>query len=136
LGNGVEILKKSEPIFHSQAEMDALDWLRTHSTPDDVVLCAYKTGNYVPARAGNRVLLGLDVETIHSDRKRAEVDRFFTDAEPDAWRRQLLDRYRITYVLVGPNERALGTYDPERSPDLVSVYSNDSYTIYQVEVQP
>ena len=136
LGNSVEISRRGEPIFHSQAELDALDWLRTHSTADDTVLCAYGTGNYVPARAGNRVLLGLDVETIHSDRKRAEVDRFFNSAESDAWRRQLLDRYRITYVLVGPNERALGAYDPDRSPDLVSVYRDDGYVIYQVEVQP
>jgi len=144
LGNGVEVAQRKAPIFHSGAELDALDWLRTHTAPDDTVLCAYETGNYVPARAGNRVLLGLGTETIHVERKRAEVLRFFDAAQTDAWRQELLKRYQVAYVLIGPNERALGSFNPDRASYLHVVYAasstsgghgasaDDSYTIYQV----
>jgi hypothetical protein len=136
LGNSVEVVSRRAPIFHRRAELDALDWLRTHTEPDDTVICAYETGNYVPARAGNRVLLGLGPETIYADRKRGEVKRFFDKGETDAWRQELLARYGIAYVLIGPQERALGQFDPDRAAYLERVYVNEDYAIYQVEVGP
>lgn len=135
-GNCVELMARSAPIFHARAELDALDWLRTHSEPDDTVLSAYETGNYIPARAGNRVLLGLGPETIYAARKRAEVSRFFGVAETDAWRQALLRQYGIAYVLVGPVERDLGPFDPARVSYLARVYANAEYAIYQVKVEP
>ena len=131
-GNSLKVLERSAPIYHTQHELEALDWLRAHSTPSDVVLCAYETGNYVPARARVRVVLGLGTETVHAERKRAEVRRFYDPAETDAWRRDLLARYAVTYVLVGPEERALGAYDPSRAPYLVPVYENGVYALYAV----
>jgi uncharacterized membrane protein len=134
LGNSVEVVSRRAPIFHRRAELDALDWLQASTSPDDTVLCAYETGNYVPARAGNRVLLGLGPETIHADRKRKEVGRFFDVGEADAWRRELLRQYGIVYVLVGPKERALGQFDPDDAAYLERVYVNEDYAIYQVKV--
>jgi hypothetical protein len=136
LGNSVEVAGRRSPIFHPRAELDALDWLGAHTEPDDAVLCAYETGNYVPARAGNRVLLGLGPETIYADRKRVEVSRFFDAGETDAWREALLARYGIVYVLVGPHERALGQFAPEEAPYLERVYANDVYAIYEVRISP
>ncbi|MBN1639591.1 MAG: hypothetical protein JXA09_00055 [Anaerolineae bacterium] len=132
VGNSLEVLERAPPIYHTREEDQALDWLRAHSTPHDVVLCAYETGNYVPARARVRVVLGLGTETIHAARKRAEVRRFFDAAETDAWRRELLARYRVSYVIVGPAERALGSYDASQAPYLAAVYDNGAYAVYAV----
>jgi hypothetical protein len=133
LGNSVEVAGRRPPIFHPRAELEALDWLRAHTSPGDTVLCAYDTGNYVPARAGNRVLLGLGPETIYADRKRVEVSRFFDAGETDAWREALLDQYDIAYVLVGPSERGLGQFNPDGAAYLEQVFANGSYAIYEVE---
>jgi hypothetical protein len=139
-GNSLHVAQRQPPIFHRQAEIEAMDWLRTHTAPKDTVLCAYETGNYVPARAGNRVLLGLGPETVAGERKRGEVQRFFDPTETDAWRKELLGRYQIAYVLVGPNERALGSFDADSVPYLHAVYPGSSalteneYWIYQVRL--
>jgi hypothetical protein len=136
LGNCVEVAGRKRPIFHARAELDALDWLRANTAPEDTVLCAYETGNYLPARAGNRVMLGLGTETLDAERKRTEVRRFFDAGERDAWRRDILRQYRIAYVLLGPHERSLGAFDPGDAPYLTEVYANDTYEIYRVEVEP
>jgi hypothetical protein len=135
LGNCVEVAARRAPIFHERAELDALDWLRTHTDPSDTVLCAYETGNYVPARAGNRVVLGLGPETIYAERKRVEVGRFFDVGETDAWRQAMLTRYGVAYVLVGPAERALGRFDPDGPAYLERVWANEDYTVYRVKVE-
>jgi hypothetical protein len=111
LGTCIEVLQRAPPIYHHRTELDALAWLRTHTDSEDTVLSAYETGNYVPAKAGNRVFLGLGPETIHAERKRGEVARFFDTEEVDAWRQELLREYDISYLLVGPTERALGQFD-------------------------
>jgi hypothetical protein len=137
LGNCVEVARRAPPIFHSKSELEAMDWLRAHTDPKDTVLCAYETGNYVPARAGNRVFLGLGSETVDSARKRVEVSRFFDAAATDAWRQQLLAENHIAYVLIGPNERALGTFDPKTVPYLLQVYVTDrapGYAVYRATV--
>jgi hypothetical protein len=136
LGNSVEVVGCRGPIFHAEAELQMLDWLRTHSDPEDTVLSAYETGNYVPAYAGNRVLLGLGPETIYAERKREEVRRFFDPAEDDAWRAELLRRYGIAYVIVGPAERDLGSFDPQSTSYLAQVYANETYAVYRVRIGP
>jgi hypothetical protein len=131
-GNCMTVARRAPPIYHSAAELAALDWLRANTMPQDTVLAAYQTGNYVPARAGNRVVLGLGTQTVDAEHKQAEVHRFFDAAEEDDWRKELLARYGVAYVLFGPRERALGSYDPDRTPYLIKVYDEGGYSIYQV----
>lgn len=136
LGNSAEVIGRARPIFYGQDELQMLDWLRAHSDPEDTVLSAYETGNYVPAYAGNRVLLGLGPETIYAERKRGEVHRFFDPSEDDAWRVGLLRQYDIAYVIVGPAERELGSFDPQGTSYLAQVYANKAYAVYEVRIGP
>jgi hypothetical protein len=134
-----QVLERAPPIFHPRAELAALDWLAAHSTPQDTVLSAYPTGNYLPARAGNRVVLGLGPQTVNVERKRAEVRQFYSAEATDAWRRALLDQYGVAFVWFGPHERAPGRenpalgYDPGSAPYLRAVYDRDGYAIYEVQ---
>jgi len=130
-GNCIAVARRAAPIYHPAGELAALDWLRANTTPQDTVLSAYETGNYVPARAGNRVVLGLGTQTVDADGKQVQVRRFFDASEGDDWRQELLARYGVAYVFVGPRERALGSYDPDRAPYLVKVYEEGGYALYR-----
>ena len=132
VGNSLQVANREMPIFRPRTELEALAWLEVDSTPDDVVLCGYQTGNYVPARVHVRVVLGLDTETMDAERKRAEVRRFFEVGTADAWRQELLDTYGVDYVLWGPEERRLGSFEPATAPYLKPAYANGSYAVYRV----
>jgi hypothetical protein len=137
-GNIVRVLGRTTPIYHPRAELAAMDWLAANSAPRDTVLSAFLTGNYVPARAGNRVVLGLGPQTVNAERKHAEVRQFFCAETTDAWRKALLEQYGIVYVWFGPHERdlcrqsAAQDYNPDSVPYLHPVYNQDGYTIYEV----
>jgi len=126
-GGTMAALARSEPIFHSASEVAALDWLDAHAPPDALVLSAYETGNYLPTRADVRAFLGLGPETVDLPRKRALVAEFYRSGKPD-----VLWAYGVHYVIAGPRERALGSFDLDAAPFLERVYTNDDYTIYRV----
>lgn len=131
----VKIADRSLPAFRPAGEIAAIDWLAQHANPDEVVLCAYQSGNLIPARAKLRVFLGHGPETLHNEEKREDVRRFFDLATSDEWRQKLLDQYNITWVFQGPAERVLGEWDPTTALYLLPVYQDEAYTIYQVALE-
>jgi hypothetical protein len=136
-GAVLEVSRQSAPLFHSGAEVNAADWLGAHVTPDQVVLAAYETGNYLPTRMSARVFAGHSSETIDSQAKRATLRQFFAnDVESseatDDFRRRVLQDHRVAYVFYGPAERALGSFSPAQAPYLQKVYDNGDIQIYRV----
>lgn len=121
------------PIFHEGLELEAMDWLAAHTRPSDIVLSSYQVGNYIPARAGNRVFLGHGPETIHTEEKENIVRQFFQAQTSDAHRKEILRRYNIAYLFYGPAERALGDFQPATSPYLEEAFTNGRYAIYEVK---
>jgi len=125
-------LQQPYPLFRPRDEIAAVDWLRTNTTRSAVVLGEYETGNYIPARAGNRVVLGHWAETADWQTKFDETERFYGAATDDAWRSAFLARYRVMYVWYGARERALGAFNPERVDYLQRVFENDTVRVYRV----
>jgi asparagine N-glycosylation enzyme membrane subunit Stt3 len=130
-GVGWEVSRRSPPIFQSQAEVSAADWLGAHTTPDQVVLAAFETGNYLPTRMSARVFAGHGPETIYADLKTDMLNRFFANGD-DTFRTELLRDYGISYLFYGPAERALGNFSPEDASYLQQVYDNGRVQIYRV----
>jgi hypothetical protein len=130
-GASWEVSRQSPPIFRLGTEVDAADWLGTHLAPDQVVLAAYETGNYLPTRMSGRVFIGLSTETANFEMKDALLRRFF-GAGDDAFRRRLLEDYGIAYLFYGPTERALGDFSPGATAYLQPVYDNGPVQIYRV----
>jgi len=131
--NLVQVSRLSPPIFHERMELEAMDWLAAHTRPSDAVFSSYEVGNYIPARAGNRVFLGHGPETIHAEEKERMVRQFFQAETGDAYREQILRQYNIAYVFYGPAERALGDFQLAASPYLKEVFTNGRYAIYEVQ---
>lgn len=132
--SGVALGDRPGPIFRCADEVAAMDWLAGRLAADDVVLAAYATGNYLPARVRARTFVGHGPETIDLREKRALVDRFFDDATSDAWRKEMVRTWDIDVVFWGPEERALGAFDPRMAPYLVPAYEADGYAVFFVDV--
>jgi uncharacterized membrane protein len=131
--SSVWMTRQPFPSFRDRAEVDALDWLAGHSQPGDVVLTAYDTGAYLPARVNARVLAGHDMEAMDAEEKKALIDRFFDTTTDDAWRQRFLTRYGVDYVFWGPAERDLGDFDPRRVRYLDQAYQVEQYSLLTVE---
>ena len=124
-------------MFHSRAELAALDWLAENAPPDSVVMSSFEQGNLLPAYADVRVYAGHGPETADSARKRAEVQAFFGDASNDEARQALLAESRARYVFAGPVEADACPDDnaecfDARRLELETVFNQDAYAIYEV----
>lgn len=120
-------IEQPYPLFRPRAEADAVAWLRANTSRDQVVLGTYEVGNYVAARAGNRVVVGHWAETMNWQTKFDETENFFT-ATDDAWRRDVLTRYHVAYVWVN----ATAQFNSSPHDFLEPLYSNSQVSIFRV----
>jgi hypothetical protein len=120
------------PLFQSANLVVTTDWLGHNASYADGVLAAYNTSTIIPARVPVRVTLGHQSETVDLDDRKTDVKRFFDAATSDDWRRELLTRLDLNYVWYGPEERALGTYDPAQAAFLREVYASGDVHLYKV----
>jgi uncharacterized membrane protein len=131
-GNCLSLRGKPAPIYRDTGEVAALDWLNQQVESDDVVLAAYETGNYLPARVKARAFVGHGPESVHADEKKRLVAYFFDGATDDAWRRDLLSQYGVDWVFWGPAERTMGDFTGQAAY-LAPVYDASGYTLFRVK---
>jgi hypothetical protein len=133
-GNCLALLGQPAPMYRDAGEVAVMDWLAGDERVehDDVVLAAYETGNYLPARVRARSFVGLGPESIRADEKKAMVARFFGGTTDDLWRRGLLSEYGVDWVFWGPAERELGDADLSRATYLRQVYEAQGYAVFEV----
>lgn len=96
------------PIYVPRGQEHAARWLAKHAQPGEVVLSSQPVGNYLPTVAPVWVFLGHGAITARFAQKTEEAAWFYARAteDPAATQAWLLER-RISYVYVGPDERAL-----------------------------
>jgi uncharacterized membrane protein len=128
-------LQGSPVLFHTEAENEAIDWLAENSQPTDTILCSYRVGNYIPARIGHRVFLGHWDETIDYIQKREAVKAFFQSQTDDSTRLNMLQEHGIAYLFYGPQEKALGDFNPDDKSYLMKTFSNSEVSIYRVFIR-
>lgn len=131
----VGVLTPGEPLFVPAEAVQAQAWLAQHSLDQTTVLASFATGNRLPARTGQRVVLGHWNLTLDFEQKQAEVAAFFAESTPDAERRRLLRRYQVDTLYYGPDERALGAFDPAAAPYLSPVLQKGEVILYQIIVE-
>ncbi len=115
-------------IYLTTDEAAALHWLEQNAPVETVVLASPEMGAFVPALAGQRVVYGHPYETVNAQAREQEVTDFFAGALD---RVELLRRYAIGYVLIGPRERQLGQIDPAALP-LAEVFASGNVKVYRV----
>lgn len=117
------------PLFRPRDEAQAVAWLRANTSRDQVVLAQYEVGNYVAARAGNRVVVGHWAETLDWQAKFDAAEKFFSAAD-EAWRRDFLARERVAYVWVD----ARNQFEASRADYLHMVFECADTKIFSVEL--
>jgi hypothetical protein len=132
IGNLGPIRQRTVPVFRPGNEVAALEWLAAHSEPGETVLASFEVGNVIPVWTDLRVFAGHGPETLHGAEKSAALQQFFDPDTDDAWRQSLLRDYGLDYAFYGPDERALGGWDPASADYLTLIHSSQEYTIYRV----
>jgi hypothetical protein len=95
----VDLGRHQHPYYLRRDEMAALQWLAQNGTPADVVLARMEIGQFVPGYSGVRSYLAHAVMTARFYERREDVSRFFDRTGDDTWRRGLLARGNVTFVL-------------------------------------
>ncbi len=118
--------------FVSREEAVAFEWLAANPLPDGLILASFQTGNRIPAYTPYRSVLGHGVETPDIDATEARVARFFLgDLTQQAGAQWLRDE-GVDIVYVGPDERALGHFDPDSWRSLERIYAVNGINLYRV----
>jgi hypothetical protein len=133
LGGIVTVSLRQPPIFHPASQLEAMRWL-DQAANNEVILAVYETGNILPAYAHVRAFVGHGPETIRSDEKREQAQKFFAATTDDTWRKALLTEFKVRYVYYGPNEKAAGDFAPDRAPYLQEIYRNPEVQIFEVNL--
>lgn len=126
------ITTASWPGYYAQERADAMDWLASNTQNEDVVLSSDRTGIYLPAITGNRVVLGHWAETLHHDEVTKEFEKFLKGETPDADRAEFLEKHDVRYLFFGQWEKMAGDYDPaEHARAWKPVWTGGATTIYE-----
>ena len=120
------------PIFRPMEEVDAFQFLANYCEDDDIVLASFETGNALPAWTPVRVLIGHGPESIALEELRPQVKAFFDTSTTESERSSLLERLNVRFVFWGPNEKALGDWNPAKAGYLEPVYEQGEYMIFEV----
>jgi len=98
-------LHKGLPLFLSEQHLQLLEWLESNTMPDEVILCSYELGNYIPALTGRKVFIGHWSLTINLDEKFKIARKIWRGELPINEARELFRKHRIRYALATIYER-------------------------------
>ncbi len=108
-------------------------WLDRHAHSGDVVLASAGSGNVLAARADVAVVAGQNFQTFDLAGSLRAIAAFYNPTTSRSTRHDILALYHVTYVLDGPWETSIGTYNPALSPDLrPAVFHSGRWTLYPV----
>jgi hypothetical protein len=124
-------LNNHDPLIVLQREeFQALQWLKDNAPPDSLVVASPRTGLFIPAHTGRRVIYGHPFETVQAESEKQALVDFYSAGWSQAQRLDFLVRRKVGYVFYGPQEQALGKL-PEM-PQLTPVFQLGDVTLYAV----
>jgi hypothetical protein len=116
-------------VLH-QDEVKALQWLESNTPPEALVLAAPRTGLFIPAHTGRRVIYGHPYETVQAETEKQAVQDFFSGRWSQAQRSEFLEQRGVDYVFYGPQERVPG--NPLQMEELTPVFQSGEVTLFGV----
>lgn len=144
--DGLAFLERTNPD-----EYDAIQWLQANADPEDVIIeavgGAYSDHGRISAATGLQTIIGWDNHQRQwrgdlyqqTAGGRVEVVRQIYSTTDMSQVEELLRRYNVTYIIIGPRERStdvstLGGIE-KFAQYYAPVYQNDLYTIYRTDIR-
>ncbi len=112
-------------------ELRAAGWLGAHTEPDDVVMASAGSGNLIVAAAPCHVVVGQNFETFDWAAAQRDVLRYYGGATGVDERATIVRRLRVTFVVDGPYEQAVGSFMPGR-PGYRLVHRDGAVRVFAV----
>jgi hypothetical protein len=100
---------KDEAVYLYRDEFAAFSWLEQHAASGSLVMASPDTGLLIPAYSAARVLYGHPFETVDADKKKSQVESFFSGEMSAEELAHLLEVEGVDYVFYGPREREIGS---------------------------
>jgi hypothetical protein len=123
--------------FTDPSGLAVADWARENTEPDAVFLVAPEHNHPIPTLGGRRVMVGFPgwLWTYGLDDFQSKTDDAELMLKGDPQTPELVRKYRIDYVVIGPAElspqhRASAAYWNQHA---TRVYANREYTVYRVK---
>jgi hypothetical protein len=88
------------------------EWIAAHAGPDDVTLGSVNTGEVLSGFLPGRVVIARKAGTISFPEKLEKVEAIYQGQLGVEETLKFLRANRVSYVVVGPEERKLGSNDP------------------------
>jgi hypothetical protein len=133
MGGFILAAQPAKFVFIPADEARVFNDLAQRTAPGEVVLCAYHTGNALPAWAPLRVVIGITTLSANFDVLQPAITTFFQKDTSDGQRRAFLDELHVQYVFWGPEERLLGNWNPSQAAYLTPFISEGEYAVFAVK---
>ncbi len=120
--------------FTDARGIEVADWVRGHTSPDAVFVVAAEHNSPIPTLAGRRELIGypgwLWTYGLPDYTQKGDDDKRILNGDPSA--PDLVRRYGVDYVMIGPQEIPLGASRAYWDEHGTLVYDNGDYAVYKV----
>ncbi len=139
LSGALDLYRASDFNLNSVQFTDAnglrvAQWARTNTSPDALFVVANDHNSPIPTLAGRRELVGypawLWTYGLGDYVQKSDDDKSILDGLPNAT--DLVHKYRVDYVMIGPQEIPLGANRSYWDSHGTLVYDDGEYAVYRV----
>lgn len=120
--------------FTDAGGLRVADWVRHNTSPDAVFAVADEHNSPIPTLAGRRELIGypgwLWTYGLADYVQKEQDDKMILDGDASAM--ELVKKYGISYVMIGPQEIPRGASRAYWDAHGAVVYDDGEYTVYRV----
>ncbi|HXJ49039.1 MAG TPA: hypothetical protein VNF91_07720 [Candidatus Acidoferrum sp.] len=120
--------------FTDTGGLQVADWVRTHTSPTALFVVADEHNSPIPTLAGRRVLIGypgwLWTYGMPDFTQKGDDETRILKGDPAAL--ELVGRYGVDYVMIGPQEIPRGASRAYWDQHGVLVYDSGEYAVYKV----
>lgn len=139
IGGVNAVMTYSQPIYQDRDQVATYVFLGKNLPPRANVLSSYQFGNAVPAYGYLVAVIGHGPETPFLLSKQVSVSGFYKTNLTPTMRFQSFVALNSPYVVIGPDERALGSFDPtnpRQSNFLQKVFESGPYSVWAFRPTP
>jgi len=132
LASGFQAAESRDPkIYLDSSVIKGLDWIRSNTEPENIILSDIQTGLLIPSLTGRRVIYGHPFETVNALDERKRVEDFFAGRMNQTDIAAFLKNKKVDYVIYqGDLQNALASR--AIANNLVRVYQSSDVSIYAV----